>query len=315
MMREETAIRGPLSRTALKALRLKPAPGQQPVKRVWSIRKRAHIELFDPGQCVAMQPKRAPTQRQQEVLAEGRRRRMFGPCRACQAEVNRSELDRQGVCPTCVRKFLWEEEEERRQEQREALVEREAARWKELAELLVRHDRMVFIDTETTGLDPVVALDEIIEIAVVGPTGETILQSLVRPVAKTTWDEAQAVNGIAPADVADAPLLSELEQQLATAVQEAECVVIYNGPFDLAFLPPRVREIAAPKVRCAMRAFSLWAGEWSDSRDDFRRHKLGVAAAFAGFQWSDPAHRALADAQATRHVWTWLLERHEERNG
>ncbi len=82
---------------------------------------------------------------------------------------------------------------------------------------------VVHIDPETIGLDPVVALDEIIEIAVVGPTGETILQSLVRPVAKTTWDEAQAVNGIAPADV--------------------------------------------------------------------------------------------ADAQATRHVWTWLLERQEERNG
>ncbi len=315
MMREETTTRGPLSRTALKALRLKPAPGQQPVKRVWSIRKRAHIELFDPALCLAMQPKRAPTQRQHEVLAEGRRRRLLVPCRACQAEVSRSELDHHGVCPTCVSSFLWQEEEERRQEQREALAERDAARWSELAELLVRHPKTVFIDTETTGLDPVEAQDEIIEIAVVGPTEKTVLQSLVRPVGKTTWDEAQAVNGIAPADVADAPLLSELEPQLVAAVQDAEFVVIYNGPFDLGFLPPRVREIAAPKTRCAMRAFSLWTGEWSDTRDDFRRHKLGDAAAVTSYQWSGPAHRALADAQATRHVWTWLLERHEERNG
>ena len=37
----------PLSRTALKAQRLKPAPDQEPVKRVWSRKRRGYIELFD----------------------------------------------------------------------------------------------------------------------------------------------------------------------------------------------------------------------------------------------------------------------------
>ncbi|CAM5355212.1 hypothetical protein SSTU70S_05512 [Stutzerimonas stutzeri] len=47
----------PLSRTALKAQRLKPAPGQEPVKQVWSHKRREHIELFDPGVWGAVEPK------------------------------------------------------------------------------------------------------------------------------------------------------------------------------------------------------------------------------------------------------------------
>lgn len=55
-----------------------------------------------------------------------------------------------------------------------------------------------------------------------------------------------------------------------------------------------------------MRAFSLWSGEWSESRGDYRRHKLGVAAAAAGHIWAGDAHRARADTLAVRGVWQWL---------
>lgn len=49
----------PLSRTALHAQRLKPAPGLAPVKRVWCHRRRGYIDLFDPRACVPMRERRA----------------------------------------------------------------------------------------------------------------------------------------------------------------------------------------------------------------------------------------------------------------
>lgn len=285
---------GPLSRKALKALRLKPAPGQQPVKRVWSRRRREHIDLFDPAQCVAMRERREPTEAQRAALAAGRRKMTHADCGRCGCNVERSALDRDDNCPACADAVAREEE-----------AERDAERLAELRALLRLDGQPVYLDTETTGLDPV-AGDELLEIALIAHDGTVLLDTLLRPLVRTSWPEAEAIHGITPEMVASAPTLAETLVAINRIVASADALVIYNAPFDLGFLPADVRQGAEGKARCAMRAFSLWSGEWSESRGDYRRHKLGVAAAAAGHAWEGDAHRARADTLAVRGVWHWL---------
>ena len=181
------------------------------------------------------------------------------------------------------------------------------ARQAELMELLARSDqgRTVYLDTETTGL-AAKSGDELLEIALVDDTGLVLLDSLVRPIHRTEWSEAQSIHGIKPTDVADAPELDSLLPRLLEVIESADTLVIYNADFDLSFLPDPVRSLAASKAVCAMQAFALHMGSWNEHRQVYRWHKLGVAATVAGHRWDGKAHRALADAMAARSVWLWL---------
>ncbi|AYW42369.1 3'-5' exonuclease [Pseudomonas aeruginosa] len=286
----------PLSRTALKAQRLKPAPGQEPVKQVWSHKRREHIELFDPRQCVPMREKRPPSAAQLAALEAGRRKLTHADCADCGYGFELYMLDQQGVCPTCADLRL-------ESKQRARDVERQAT----FLEMVNRAapGRTVYLDTETTGLS-CSGGDELVEISVVDDGGNVLLDSLVKPTRHTEWPEAQAIHGITPADVANAPSLEKLLPRLQAIIEDSRALVIYNASFDLAFLPDSLRLLASGKALCAMQAFSLYAGEWDERRQSYRWYKLVDAACSAGHQWDGSAHRARADAMATRSVWRWL---------
>jgi DNA polymerase III subunit epsilon len=163
--------------------------------------------------------------------------------------------------------------------------------------------RTVFLDLETTGLDP--RTDEIVEIGILDEDGRVLLDTLVRPVRHRSWPGAQRVHGIAPADVQDAPTHEALRPRIIEAVSDA-LVVIYNAPFDAGFL--RFELEASAEVRCAMREFAEVVGEWSDWHGSYRWQKLHVAAAYVGFDWDGASHRAINDCQATRAVWRYLRD-------
>lgn len=162
--------------------------------------------------------------------------------------------------------------------------------------------RTLFLDTETTGLSP--GSDELVEIALIDEHGTALIDTLVRPVRVTRWDDAARIHGITPAMVRDAMSLEELTPALLHHMTGAE-LVVYNAGFDLPFLPPDVR--AAPaRVHCAMLRFAEYYGDWNDYRQSYRWQRLTTAAAHVGHVWSGAAHRAAADATACRSVWRYL---------
>ncbi|EDT2962844.1 3'-5' exonuclease [Salmonella enterica subsp. enterica] len=167
----------------------------------------------------------------------------------------------------------------------------------------------VYLDTETTGLNTV--SDALLEIAVVDDSGDTLLNTLIRPPEQVTaWPAAQRVHRITPEMVAGAPALAEIAPQIMAAVRDQD-VIIYNAGFDAGFLGDLLA--GARSVQCCMRAWAEHAGEWSDWHNDWRLHKLDAAAAAVCFTWPGEKHRAQADAQACRAVWQYLRDEAERR--
>ena len=289
--------REPLSRTALRAVRLKPAPGQDPVRRVWAHRRREYVDLFDPAACIPMRAPRPVSEAQRAALEAGRRRHTHALCACCAVEVDKFRLSRDGLCQACVQ-----------DQAEEAFAELQAERLAELQALFAMPAAVtVFLDCETTGLgyDPMF-VDEILELALVDQAGTPLLHSYVKPQHRLAWPEAQAIHGISPADVAGAPSLDALLPAFEAALAGVDLLVIYNAPCDLSFLPASARTLVEPKARCAMRAMATWRAWRSSSPDSERWCRFTEAAAIADHVWEASPHRALADATALRSVWNFL---------
>jgi DNA polymerase-3 subunit epsilon len=163
--------------------------------------------------------------------------------------------------------------------------------------------RRLYLDTETTGLEP---YDQLVEIALIDDDGRTVLDTLVQPLNLTSWREAEQIHGITADMTATAPTMAELMPTLREMLEGAH-VVIYHAAFDLQFL--RELQPHMGRVSCAMLAFAEYFREWNEETQAHdKRQRLHVAAAYVGHEWDGPMHRARADAQACRSVWLYLEE-------
>ncbi len=164
-------------------------------------------------------------------------------------------------------------------------------------------ERTVCLDLETTGVDG--SSDEILQVGIVDGTGEALMSTLVRPTAHSAWPAAQRVNGISPADVADAPTVLDLLPEISGLLASARMVVGFNVLFDLGFL----RAVGVPcldvPVVDVMRELAPVVGVWNPERRSYRWPKLAACAAHYGVDF-DP-HDACEDAKATVEVFRRML--------
>ncbi len=159
------------------------------------------------------------------------------------------------------------------------------------AEIASRRD-VLYLDTETTGLD---SRAEIVEIAVINGAGVTVLERLVRP-SSPIPPEVTAIHGIDDDMVADAPAWPVVFAEFAQLLQRYASIVVYNAPFDRRIINQVNQRYGLPPVEidwhCAMQQFAVYAG---------RRHSLARAARRVGVPLA-PTHRALADTQVCRDL-------------
>lgn len=152
-------------------------------------------------------------------------------------------------------------------------------------------EQFVYLDTETTGLDPV--KERIVQIAIVDHAGKVLIDSLVDPVIAIPAN-ATAIHGITDAMVFGKPKIEQLLPLIFDAVRN-KVVVIYNKHFDLGFLP-HIKEVAAA-TECAMFIAKkrMHVGKFP---------RLADAAEFCGHDWSGTSmHSAVGDALAARTVF------------
>jgi DNA polymerase-3 subunit epsilon len=157
--------------------------------------------------------------------------------------------------------------------------------------LLERLD-WVILDTETTGISH---HDEIVQIAVLAPDGEVLLDTLVSPTRSIPL-EATFIHGITDSDVENAPLFPEIFDRLKEVIA-GKTVVIYNATFDVRLIRQTLAKYDMPfsgledeQAECAMLQYSAWQGElWPDG----------------GYKWQKLRggdHTALGDCRATLAV-------------
>jgi DNA polymerase-3 subunit epsilon len=119
--------------------------------------------------------------------------------------------------------------------------------------------RLVFLDTETTGLSPESG-DRIIEIGCIEMvnrrlTGRT-KHFYVNP-ERANSDDALKVHGLTDEFLADKPLFVAVVDELAEFLSGAE-IVIHNAPFDVGFMDAELQRLGRP-------LFQTWVAKVTDS--------------------------------------------------
>jgi len=165
----------------------------------------------------------------------------------------------------------------------------------------------VYLDTETTGLNPT---DQIVEISFVDHDGSVLYESLVKPTMPIPLD-ATRVHGISAATVKDAPTWPEIWPQVE-AILSTRRVAIYNADYDLRLLQQTQRahqldwQIAVSNF-CIMKLYAQFRGEWDSRRGSYRWHKLDEARYQCRLDLPN-AHRARADALLARAVLQYVAQ-------
>lgn len=166
---------------------------------------------------------------------------------------------------------------------------------------------MIIIDTETTGLNPVI--DNLLQVSIIDENGETLFNSYVKPDC-SEWPEAMAVNNIKPEMVADAPKFEELRESVQEIIDHAECIAGYNTYFDIAFLRENgIYFRNGLDVIDVMTQFAEIYGEWSTQRMSWKWQKLTTAAEYYNYRWPSAAHNSLSDCLATLYVYNCMKDK------
>ena len=156
---------------------------------------------------------------------------------------------------------------------------------------------LIAFDVETTGLD--VKSDEIIEIGMVKLENGKIIDryvSLVKPSIPIPTDVTH-LTGIHPEDVEDAPPLEPILPRLAAFFGQAP-VIAHNASFDVGFMRKYGLLAANPVIDTYELASIVMPSAPS--------YSLGGLTRILGIELEP--HRALADAEATAHLY-WQLWR------
>lgn len=158
----------------------------------------------------------------------------------------------------------------------------------------------IFVDLETTGLNP--SRDKIVQIGMILPDGSEF-ESLVNP-ERPIPAETTAIHGITNEMVKDSPTITDLADQVITALEDADVFVAYNFTFDFQVLQQELFKSVQYDLKETDFAFI-------DPYKIFRKmfpHTLSNAYKFYTGKTLEGAHSAIHDIRATKAV----LEKQEE---
>ena len=169
----------------------------------------------------------------------------------------------------------------------------ETATAKTWAHHLMLRDEWLVIDIETTGLG---ANAELVEAAIVGSSGETLLDTVVRP-RTPPEPEASRVHGLYVDTLRNQVRFEQIYGVLARLLT-GRTVIAYNSEFDQQVLNHTCKTAGLPQIdctwECAMLRYEQWRGF---------RASLATVCEIESIVATGLHHRALPDA---RLVWNLI---------
>jgi DNA polymerase-3 subunit epsilon len=160
---------------------------------------------------------------------------------------------------------------------------------------------LVYLDTETTGLDK---QDEIVEITIVDDEAKVLFTSLFRP-SQAIPPAATALHGITAEMVKSAPTWPALWPTVRGYLL-GNVIATYNADFDLRLMQQSLTRYRLPwrenlNMFDILKLYSEYRGEWDSMRRSYRYFKLEEAQRFFNIPIPN-AHRATADTLLARAV-------------
>jgi DNA polymerase III subunit epsilon len=175
-------------------------------------------------------------------------------------------------------------------------------------------ERIVFLDTETTGLSPAQG-DRVIELGCVemvnrSATGRTF-HFYLNPQGKAIDAGAQAVHGISAAFLLDKPVFKDIAKDFIDFVQGAE-LVIHNAPFDMGFLNAELDRIGMKPLKTMAACTVTDTLVLAKNQYPGKRNSLdGLCDRFAVNRSNRNLHGALLDARLLAEVYLNLTRSQE----
>lgn len=165
---------------------------------------------------------------------------------------------------------------------------------------MVKSEKFFVLDTETTGLH----VGEIVQIAIVDPTGKVALDTLVKPVNGIPSD-ATSIHGITNEMVSDAPGWNVVSEWVMEIIRDSD-LIVYNAVYDRKMMHQSHEHYSSEKINwreiarwyCAMEAYSEYYGDWNDYHQSYRWQRLTAAMYQQDLPTKD-AHSALGDCLMT----------------
>ncbi|MBI9048316.1 MAG: 3'-5' exonuclease [Anaerolineaceae bacterium] len=159
----------------------------------------------------------------------------------------------------------------------------------------------VYLDTETTGLD---SSSEIVEITILDHSGETLLDSLVKPLKPIPAD-ATKIHGISNDMVNTAPTWPVLWPTIRS-VLVGKLIGAYNAEFDMRMIQRTHMHYQLPWKEnfqdfCIMKLFAQFIGQWDARRKGYRYFRLEQAGKTCKINIPN-SHRAIDDTRLARAV-------------
>jgi DNA polymerase-3 subunit epsilon len=162
-------------------------------------------------------------------------------------------------------------------------------------------------DTETTGKDR--NYDQIVQWAILTSTGKQF-KSLAKATIPVS-EGAYAIHHISDIDLENAPSILEVMGKILYHKN----MICYNVQFDAGVLKNSLRancsglEIDIDKVTVpcdVMVICAAFRGEWSESYNDYRWHKLDFVCKEFGIDIDCSLHDAMSDAMLTEKIMKYI---------
>lgn len=230
------------TKTQLSGLGLRLSPGQEPEAWFYSKKYRRTYGLYDLHRA---RPKRQISEAQRAALELARQASIAArTCTDCgRTQPPGRKLDEEGLCDWCAyRRWVLDQGDA-------------AVLW---ARGVLGDANAVLLDTETTGLD---GDAELVEIGIIDIRGSVLIDQLVRPQSPIPA-EVSAIHGINADTVAGAPTWDQVYGDVASILNRASRVVVYNAEFDRRIIRQTNRRYGLPRIEvasweCAMEEYEF----------------------------------------------------------